>query len=181
MTDETEELSALLARVALRDRRAFQRLYDAAAPRLFAICLRMLKDRSEAEDALQEVFVRIWHNAGRYRPERGNAMAWLNTVARNHAIDRLRSARRGALGIEVAEVVADPGPGPEASAISRSETRRIEDCMSTLMPDRAEAVRLAYLDGASYLELSERYAIPLNTLRSWLRRSLLQLRRCLTP
>ena len=91
MIDPINDLSDLLARVALRDRDAFRTLYEKVSPRLFAICLKLLKDRREAEDALQEVFVRIWHNADRFTPDRGSAMAWLNAVTRNHAIDRLRA------------------------------------------------------------------------------------------
>ncbi|APZ52359.1 sigma-70 family RNA polymerase sigma factor [Salipiger abyssi] len=180
MTDQTEELAALLARVALRDRAAFERLYSVASPKLFAICLRLLKDRREAEDALQDVFMKIWNNADRYLPDIGSPAAWLNTVARNHAIDRLR-ARKSAVGIEAAETLPDPSPGPEAAAITRSEGRRIDDCLAALLPDRAEAVRRAYVEGESYRELSDRFSVPLNTMRSWLRRSLIQLRECLTP
>lgn len=182
MTDPIMELSDLLARVALRDRDAFRMLYDRTAPRLFAICLKLLKDRREAEDALQEAFVRIWHNADRYTPERGCARAWLNAVTRNHAIDRLRATRSAGAAAELdhAERLADPGPDPETAAITRSEGRRIDSCMDRLVPERAEAVRRAYVEGASYLELSEHYAVPLNTMRTWLRRSLLQLRKCLS-
>ncbi|MBY6003295.1 sigma-70 family RNA polymerase sigma factor [Salipiger bermudensis] len=181
MSTQAADLAHLLARVALRDRAAFKALYEAASPKLFAICLRLLKDRREAEDALQEVFVKIWHGADRFAPDLASPAAWLNTVTRNHAIDRLRALKAGSYTLDAAEQVADPGPDPEATAITSSEGRRIEGCMDGLMPERAEAVRLAYVEGESYLELSERYSVPLNTMRSWLRRSLIQLRNCLSP
>jgi RNA polymerase sigma-70 factor (ECF subfamily) len=181
MAVQTEEVAALLARVALKDRVAFAALYSALSPKLFAICLRLLKDRREAEDALQEVFVKIWNNADRYLPDVASPTAWMNAVARNHAIDRLRARRTAAVGLEAADAVPDPTPGPEAAAITRSEGRRIETCLETLEPARAEAVRRAYVEGDSYQELAERFAVPLNTMRSWLRRSLLQLRECLSP
>ncbi len=176
-----DELSHLLARVALRDRAAFRALYDATAPKLFAICLRLLRDRREAEDALQEVFVKVWHRADRFASGVSHPSAWLNAVARNHAIDRLRQGRAPSADLGAAREIPDPAPGPEALAINSDDGRRIDDCMGRLVPQRAEAIRLAYVEGESYIELSQRYEIPLNTLRTWLRRGLLQLRDCLAP
>lgn len=179
MTSPAAELTDLLGRVALRDRAAFGELYRLAAPKLFAICLRILKDKQEAEDALQEVFVRIWHNADRYFPDVASPQAWMNTVARNHAIDILRKRKPGGGDLDAAEKLASDDPTPEQNAELRSEGRRIDNCMKELAPDRAEAVRRAYVEGDSYLELAERFSVPLNTMRSWLRRSLIQLRECL--
>ncbi len=174
------ELEAMIARMALGDRAAFAALYAATSAKLFGICLRVLDNRSEAEDALQEVFVKLWHSAGRYQVNGLSPMTWMITVARNHAIDRLR-ARRSATGDmdELAEL-ADLTPGPEAQLIAASERGRIAHCLGTLEPDRADAVRRAYLDGETYADLAHRYAVPLNTIRTWLRRSLLKLRECLS-
>ncbi|UXU76036.1 MULTISPECIES: sigma-70 family RNA polymerase sigma factor [unclassified Paracoccus (in: a-proteobacteria)] len=180
MTTHPADLNDLLGRVVLRDRAAFRNLYAAVAPKLFGLCLRILKDRQEAEDALQEVFVKIWHNADRYRPGVASPQAWLNTLARNHAIDLLRARRPGGGDLSEVEALGDAGQTPEESAITRSEGRRIDLCLHELPPPRAEAVRRAYVEGESYLELAERFAIPVNTLRSWLRRSLIQLRECLS-
>lgn len=177
---DPHDLAELLARVALRDRAAFQTMYDKAAPKLFGLCLRILKDRSEAEDAVQEIFVKIWHNADRYAATIASPQAWLNTVARNHAIDVLRARKPGGGDFDDTDTLADAGPTPEQSAISASEGRRIDGCLSALIPPRAEAIRRAYVEGDSYAELAERFAVPLNTMRSWLRRSLLQLRECLS-
>lgn len=180
MTADVAELKELLARVALRDRGAFQQLYRLASPKLFGICLRILKDQQEAEDALQEVFVKIWHNADRYMPQVASPYAWMNAVTRNLAIDTLRRRKPGGGDLDAAESIADDRPGPEESALMRSEGRRIEACLEELQPDRANALRLAYVEGESYLDLSERFNVPLNTMRSWLRRSLVKLRECLT-
>ncbi|WBU58066.1 sigma-70 family RNA polymerase sigma factor [Paracoccus sediminicola] len=180
MTPPHAELKDLLGRVVLRDRAAFAELYRLTAPKLFAICLRILKNREEAEDALQDVFVKIWHSADRYQPQIASPQAWMNTVARNHAIDKLRARKPGGGDLDVAETLADEGPTPEQSAEIRSEGRRIEACLAKLEPDRADAVRRAYIEGESYIELAERYDVPLNTMRSWLRRSLIKLRECLT-
>lgn len=173
-----DEIEALIARVALADRAAFSALYAATSAKLFGLVLRVLKDRAEAEDVLQDIYIKIWHNAGRYRANGLSPMTWLITVARNAAIDRLRARPRVAPADSRPEA-PDPAPGPEAAAIAASEARRIVDCLAELPPDRAAAVRGAYLDGQSYEALAERFAVPLNTIRTWLRRSLLSLRECL--
>ena len=109
-------------------------------------------------------------------------MTWLITIARNTAIDTLRR-RKGAaeqMPDGAAEAVPDGAPGPEAQAVHASEREKLEGCFGELAPDRADAVRAAYLDGASYADLAARYDVPLNTMRTWLRRSLLKLRECLS-
>lgn len=179
--DELEEdrVGEALARVALGDRKAFRSLYDATNRKLFAVCLRMLQDRADAEEALQEVYVKIWKNAGRYRSDVARPMTWLIAIARNHALDLLRRRRQASEELEEADEIADPRSGPEDVAVNASEGRRIEDCMQLLEDDRAQAVRSAYVEGLSYLELAGRHGVPLNTMRTWLRRSLLKLRECL--
>lgn len=174
-----DELVMLMGRVSLRDRSAFARLYRTAAPKLFAIMLRILKDRAEAEEALQEVFIKVWQRAERYDAGQAGPMTWLAAIARNHSIDILRARKPEASSIDEAFDLASSEPGPEAAAINASEGSRIDRCMQTLESDRAEAVRKAYVEGLSYQELADFYKIPLNTMRTWLRRSLLKLRECL--
>ncbi|NCO85341.1 MAG: sigma-70 family RNA polymerase sigma factor [Rhodobacterales bacterium] len=176
----TADIETLIARMALGDRAAFSALYTATSAKLFGVALRVLDNRAEAEDALQEVFVKVWRAAGTYQVNGLSPMTWLITITRNHAIDRLR-ARRGATGgmDELAEL-ADLTPGPEALAIASSDSGRIAGCLGQLEPDRADAVRRAYVEGETYDELARRYGVPLNTIRTWLRRSLLKLRECLS-
>lgn len=174
-----DELATLLGRVALRDRRAFARLYDLASPKLFSIALRILRDRGDAEEALQEIFIKVWQRAERFEPEQGSPMTWLSAIARNHAIDLIRARKPLASDLDAAFDIASPEPGPEASAINKSEGSRIDGCMQTLESDKADAVKKAYVEGLSYQELADIYKIPLNTMRTWLRRSLLKLRECL--
>lgn len=173
------DISYLLGRIALRDRTAFARLYDRSAPKLFGICLRILKDRGEAEEALQDVYVKIWQRADRYVAGDTDPISWLAAIARNQAIDRIRARRPTALDIEEAYDLADAAANPEESAVLSSEGRRIEHCMNELEPDRASAVRRAYVEGVTYEELADMFGVPLNTMRTWLRRSLLKLRECL--
>ena len=174
-----DPIAELIAATARADRSAFRTLYDAAGAKLFGICVRILKDRSEAEDAVQEVFTRVWLNARRFDRTRGRGMTWLIAIARNHAIDRLRARPARTAGAEEAAEIPDRQPGPEASAVAAGEARRIADCFATLDEGRADAIRGAYLSGLSYDDLSRRHGVPLNTMRSWLRRGLQSLKECL--
>lgn len=180
MSQSTAEIDDLIARTALRDRAAFRDLYQRTSAKLFGVALRILKDRSEAEEALQEIYVKIWQRADRYAAGPYSPISWLVAIARNHALDILRARKPVADGIDGALEVADLAPDPEASAIGRGERGRIDDCLAELDGDKAEAVRGAYLDGFSYEELATRFGVPLNTMRTWLRRSLIKLRECLT-
>ncbi|MDO9416413.1 sigma-70 family RNA polymerase sigma factor [Pararhizobium sp.] len=175
----TDDISILLGRVSLKDRNAFSLLYAKASPKLFAVCLRILKDRNEAEEALQEIFVKIWQRADRYAAGQTSPMSWLSAIARNHAIDIIRARRPVATDLDAAYDIADPSPNPETVAMTRADGRRIDACMEQLEDDRAKAVRQAYVEGLSYQELAELYSVPLNTMRTWLRRSLLKLRECM--
>ncbi|WJS84167.1 sigma-70 family RNA polymerase sigma factor [Paracoccus sp. TOH] len=174
------EITDLILRVALRDRSAFDRLYAATSAKLFGTCLRVLKDRAEAEDVLQEVFIGIWLKADRFAVTGQSPMSWLIAIARNRSIDRLRM-RRGVLPAldDDAMEVRDPTPGPEAQAVAAGERRALDGCLGELEAGRADAVRAAYLDGDSYADLAARHAVPLNTMRTWLRRSLMRLKECL--
>jgi RNA polymerase sigma-70 factor (ECF subfamily) len=180
MDQRLAEIEGLIARVALRDRAAFSALYDRTSAKLFGICLRILNDRAEAEDALQEVYLRIWHRADRYAANGLSPMTWLITVARNLCLDRLRARRAPMDDIDTVPEMADAGPTPEAAAVAAGDRVRIAACLDELPADRADAVRRAYLDGETYQDLAARFGVPLNTMRTWLRRSLLRLRDCLS-
>jgi RNA polymerase sigma-70 factor (ECF subfamily) len=179
LTLDSSEIDQLLSRVALGDRQAFSRLYDACAPKLFGICLRILKERSQAEDALQEISVKIWRNSQSYMGGSQSPMGWLVSIARNHAIDVLRARRAPAVDLDEAVGVSDSAPDPERSAIASDEARRLATCLDEQKPERAKALRAAYIEGYSYEELATRFSVPLNTMRTWLRRGLIGLRECL--
>ena len=180
MASSSADISELITRTALRDREAFRALYQRTSAKLFGVSLRILKDRSEAEEALQEVYVKIWQRADRYAAGGYSPISWLVAVARNHALDTLRARRPVSDDIDVALEIADLGPNPEQAAVDSGERSRIDTCLAELEADKADAVRGAYLDGFSYDELAARHNVPLNTMRTWLRRSLLKLRECLT-
>jgi len=180
MAETAAEIADLLARCALRDRAAFKTLYGRTSAKLYGVTLRILRDRSEADEALQEVYVKIWQRADRYVPGGYSPISWLVAVARNHALDVLRARKPKGEDIDLALDVADAGPNPEQAEAARGERSRIDNCLGQLDDEKADAVRGAYLDGFSYEELATRHKVPLNTMRTWLRRSLMKLRECLT-
>ena len=178
---QEDGLAPLLHAVADGDRTAFEALYRASASRLFGVCVRLLPDRAEAEDALQEVFTSIWRKAGQFDPARADAMAWLAMIARNKAIDRLRTqpALQRREPLDLAETIADPETSPADQAEAADERVRLDDCLDQLDGRRRTLIRTAFFDGATYEELAARTGSPLGTVKSWIRRGLAQLRLCL--
>lgn len=172
---------ALLRRIADGDRTAFDQLYRATAARLFGVCLRVLPDRAEAEDVLQEVYVAVWRKAPQFSPDKSSAMTWLASIARHRAIDRLRAtpslvARHP---VELPELETDPDAAPAARAEAESERSQLDRCLSQLDARRRTLIRTAFFDGATYEDLARRTGSPLGSIKSWIRRGLQQLRACL--
>ncbi|MGH1587158.1 sigma-70 family RNA polymerase sigma factor [Methylobacterium phyllosphaerae] len=175
------DLARLIAGVARGERAALQALYEATAPKLLGIILRILKDRAAAEDTLQEVFVRIWQRAGSYDPLAGPPLVWLVAIARHRAIDRLRQDRSARL------TQAEDGWFERLADTSDSEAdlaRRdaLAQCLDQVAMPQRDCLVLAYCEGWSREELAARFDRPVNTIKTWLRRGLLSLRTCLeTP
>jgi RNA polymerase sigma-70 factor, ECF subfamily len=181
---ETEgSLEALLAQVALGNRAAFETLYRGTASRLFGICLRVLTQRSEAEDALQDVYTAVWRKAAQFDPAKASANAWLAMIARNKAIDRLRSlpAQQARAGLELADNVEDPGASPPQQVQTATDRAQLEHCLERLEPRRRSLIRAAFFEGLTYEELAAKIEAPLGSIKSWIRRGLMQLRECLDP
>jgi RNA polymerase sigma-70 factor, ECF subfamily len=178
--DAAAHLIHLLRRVAAGDRAAFAELYDRTAPQLFGIALRILRQRERAEDALQDCFVAIWQKAGDYDPAKGAAMTWLMTVLRHRAIDALR---RGAYQperlAEPEEALLSLAAGPGDSADRGSDLRALQDCLGELGAPQRNALLMVYAYGLTQEELAARIATPLGTVKSWIRRSLERLKKCL--
>lgn len=175
-----KEIATLINRVGMGDRSAFVSLYQATSPKLFAICLKILRDKMEAEEALQEIYIKVWQRARTFAVSAGKPATWLAAIARNHAIDTIRARKPASDDIDEAyDLVDESIRDPEQQVVLVDEGRRIDDCMRELETVHAQAVRRAYVEGLSYLELADELRVPLNTVRTWLRRSLLKLRECM--
>jgi RNA polymerase sigma-70 factor (ECF subfamily) len=179
----TADLADLLARSALGERDAFAALYRASAGRLFALALRILKRRDLAEEVLQDSFVKIWHHAGDYRPERAAPYTWLATIVRNRALDALRAAPPEDAGGDDAsfDLRRDEDPGPLELAMASQDARALARCMETLAPPQRRMIAASFLQGLSHSELAKAAGEPIGTVKTWIRRGLQQLRRCLAP
>lgn len=178
--DGAKALVELIQRVARGDREAFRALYDATSAKLFGTILRILGDRDMSRDILQEVYVKIWQNAAAFDPTKASPITWMATIARNRAIDEARrlSPLRASMttdDIDVAGEESDPLAAREHS----EDMRQVLGCLDGLEETRRRMVLLAYCHGLSRETLAEKFGHPVATVKTWLRRSLLQLRECL--
>ena len=191
-TDRSRELAGLLARTALADRAAFAELYQRTSGHLFAVLLRIQRDRSQAEDLLQEVYVAVWRAAGGFDVARSQPLTWLTSIARNRAIDSLRrrqaqphlvSTTRDAEDdderADAVEGAVAPGSGPLELLDQACDARELTRCMQGLSAVQRQSVALAFYDGLSHAEVAEHLHQPLGTVKSWLRRALQTLKDCL--
>jgi RNA polymerase sigma-70 factor (ECF subfamily) len=170
------ELAQLLQHCAARDSAAFRSLYDKTSPILFARLLRMLRRRSVAEEALQEVYVRIWERAGQYEAGRGRALAWMVTIARYCAIDLMRRERMTLVGDDALAEVADENTS-EPGAFDKPNN--FDDCIGQLPDNTRKCLTLAFVEGRSHDEIARLTTNPLGSVKSWIRRGLLSLKECL--
>ena len=178
---EREELNKLLRQTGENDQKAFAELYKRTSSKLFGVCLRMLRDRSEAEEVLQETYTTVWRRAASFDSAKASAITWLVTLSRNKSIDRLRQHREELLDdpMKMDERVDEDQPSPADDAQTSQQNRRLQGCLDELEPQQQSSVREAFFTGATYNELATRCKVPLGTMKSWIRRSLLQLRTCL--
>ena len=187
----SRELGHLLARSALGDRPAFKRLYELSSGHLYAVILRIQRDRSLAEDLLQEVYVNAWKAAGSFDAQRAQPLTWLTHIARNKAIDSLRRAQSqprfesvhhehdDADRPDLDQRLVDDAPGPAALLERASDARQLGHCMDGLSAQQRQSVALAFFDGLSHAEVAEHLRQPLGTVKSWVRRALMTLKACL--
>lgn len=177
-TDKTDD-QKLLGNIANGCRKSFASFYEKNANLVFGVLMRILRDRIEAEEIMQEVFVRVWTKASRFDPALASERTWLIALTRNAAIDRLRSGKRRPPTEEIDPETVSDAPTPENAAWNSQIASGLDHCLSQLDPSKASYVRLAYLEGWSYEELARASGTPVNTMKTWLRRSLLRLRDCL--
>lgn len=177
-----EELSQLLARCALNDRHAFEVLYKATSAQLFGLILRIVRNPDLASEVLQEGYVKIWNRAGDFRAEKARPMTWMGTIVRNQAIDLLRrSTHESAPSEPVDELhwLADEGAGPYELTNQSQEHQFVRECLNQLEGPQRQAMMLAYFNGLTHEQLADHLDTPLGTVKSWLRRGLMRLKKCL--
>lgn len=179
LTSQGLDLVDLLHAVARGDRRALSELYARTSAKLYGICLRLLGNEADAQDALQEAYVTVWQKASRFDAAKASPITWLSVLARNKAIDRLR--QRPMQGEMLAEAATVPDTGLSALELveQAQESDRLSRCLDELEERARTMIRAAFLDGATYSQLATRESVPLGTMKSWIRRGLLRLRGCL--
>lgn len=173
------ELVWLIASVAKHDQAAFERLYEVTRARVFGVVLRVVRDQPIAEDVLRDTYVRVWNEAGQFQPSMGSPIVWMISIARNSAVDIVR--KRGeapAADPEVPDFASDT-PAPLPRREMTDELKQLLECIGRLDADRQKLLLLAYYNGWSREELAEKFGKPLTLVRTWLRRSLLDIRGCL--
>lgn len=178
---DVDTLADLLCAAGRGDRRAFARLYKLSSPVLYAVALRMLRRREAAEEVLQESYVAIWRKADQFQPDRGQPMSWMITVVRHRAIDRLRKHGREPDARANIDDLADVLPSGDGQPVDAAlaAASALHECMGRLKVTQQQAIYLAYYHGLTHEELAVRLNAPLGTVKSAVRRGLLQLKECL--
>jgi RNA polymerase sigma-70 factor (ECF subfamily) len=179
--ERDSRLADLLARAGLADRAAFQELYESTKTKLFAISLRIVRERHLAEEVLQDSFVNIWNHAASYATQKSAPMTWMTAIVRNRSLDLVRRPK-----VEVADEddffalnFEDDAPGPDARLAQSRDRTRIEHCMGTLDAEQKQSIALAFYQGLSHSEVADHLGKPLGTVKTHIRRGLLKLKGCL--
>jgi len=171
-----QRLAQLLAATATKDEAAFAELYDTTKRKLFGIALMVLRRRDLAEDVTQEAFIRIWRSAASFDPARGLPITWMATIVRNLAIDVKRSPATEPTDDSELTVIPFNGRSPLEELEASDDLRRLREAMKTLDPLKRKLVIAAYINGESREQLSQRFGAPVNTIKTWLRRAVMDIR-----
>lgn len=183
---DPQQLRTWLQGAANRDDAAFRSLYDATSSKLFGFALRILNKRELAEEVLQESFVAIWNNAGSYQSHLAAPMTWMTTIVRNKAFDLLRRSDAATeidgeqFDSEVINALRDPGATPIEALQMSSDAKALAYCMSALEGLHRQVIGLAFFHDLSHSEVAAQMALPIGTVKTWIRRSLERLKTCLS-
>lgn len=182
--DRSATLARLLERTALADQAAFAELYRLTSSHLYAVALRILRERALAEDIVQEAYVNIWHHAGTFTAARAQAQTWLTSIVRNRCLDELRRRKPDTVtmtrGEDESEMeFREPGATPVELLLAGAEAHAVRDCVDGLEGGQKQAIALAFYQGLSHGELAKHLRQPLGTVKSWVRRGLERLKKCL--
>lgn len=182
------DIGQLLTEVGQGNRAAFKQVYELTSARLLGVVLRVNTHRGEADEVLQDVYVSVWHLAAQFQQARGDALAWLVSVARNRAIDSVRLRQRrpqAAWSGMTDDGDGDAGPydglacgrpGPHEQCSAASEAAVLSACLCALSPPQRHSLVLAYCEGLSHAEIAQRMGRPVGSVKSWVRRGLMELR-----
>lgn len=180
VSDGAQKLVELLQSIAGGDVAAVGDLYRRTSAKLFGIIVRLLSDRAEAQDVLQEVYLQVWRNAARYDAAKASPITWLAVLTRNKAIDRLRQQRSvPAVAVDDAKDIPDEDPSALDLVCRAQDAAHLNACLEELEERPRTLIRAAFLDGRTYPQLALSEGVPLGTMKSWIRRGLLSLRGCL--
>ena len=175
-----QRLAELLSRAALGERAAFAQLYLATRAKLFAVSLRIVRDRALAEEALQDSFVSIWHHASDYARAKGAPATWMAAIVRNRSLDLVRRARETPdIDDALASQLVDETAAPPREAEARADAHILERCLGELDPEQRQSIALAFYHGLTHSELAAHLRRPLGTVKTHVRRGLLKLRDCI--
>jgi RNA polymerase sigma-70 factor, ECF subfamily len=175
-----DRLAELLSRTALGDRRAFAELYEATRSKLFAVSLRIVRERPLAEEALQDGFVSIWRHAADYARGKSAPTTWMTAIVRNRSLDIVRRTREDPdIDDSLAANLVDESAAPAREAEKAAEAHTLRDCLGELEAEQRQSIALAFYHGLSHSELAEHLRRPLGTVKTHIRRGLMRLRECL--
>ena len=178
--DKAKGIEVALLACAAGDKLALRRIYDAESPRMLGVAQRLLKRRALAEEAVQDAFVLIWRHAARFDPQRGGGLTWIYAILRNRSLSILRDERRTETSdTPVAEEAASEEDDPETVMSKLSDAKALRGCLETLTPQRRGIVLLAFVQGLTHGEIAGKLSLPIGTVKSWIRRSLISLKECL--
>ncbi|KTD98103.1 MULTISPECIES: sigma-70 family RNA polymerase sigma factor [unclassified Pseudoalteromonas] len=172
---ENDNLLSLLYDTSQGDKHAFSTLYQQTSGKLFAISLNMLSNRAHAEEVLQDAFIKIWHNASEYNASKGTVISWMISIVRYRSLDALRYHK-----VRKEQAMGDDDFDIQSVDVNYDESTKLVNCIEQLEPQQKQAIHLAYYKGLSHSELVDHIESPLGTVKSWIRRGLSQLQRCLT-
>ena len=180
-SDLNEKLAALLSRCGLRDRHAFAELYEATKSKLFAVSLRIVRERQIAEEALQDSFVNIWNNAGSYATAKAAPLTWMTAIVRNRSLDIVRRPRLETQDEDdyFTQNLEDDALGPQDQLMQGRAAAQVENCMEGLESDQRQTISLAFFHGLSHSEVADHLGKPLGTVKTHIRRGLMKLKGCL--
>ena len=177
---DQNDLMRLLVAVAQEDRRAFQELYEKISSRMFGLCLKLAKHQDLAEEALQDAFVQIWHRASEYHNDRGAPLSWMMSIARYRTLDLMRARKsRRSDGDDGLDVIEDQREGPLDRSLRSAGEQALTGCLDELSDSQRDSILLSYYRGLTHDELAVALSSPIGTVKSWIRRGLLALKRCL--